>query len=50
VFWRIVIAINVALDIVHRLKQISSAFWRTDLSPASSDKVKGKSALKGPPE
>ena len=49
-FWRIVIAMTVAVDIVHFLRQISSAFWRTDLSLASSDKVRGKSALKGPPE
>jgi hypothetical protein len=38
-FWHIVIAMIVVLDIVHRLRQISSAFWRTDLSPASSVKV-----------
>jgi hypothetical protein len=50
VFRHIVIAVTVALDIVHRLRQISSAFWRTDLSPVSSNKMRGKSALKGPPE
>jgi hypothetical protein len=48
--WHIVIAVTVALDTVHRLRQISSAFWRTGLSPASSEMVRGKSALKGPPE
>jgi hypothetical protein len=51
-FWRchIVIAMTIALEIVYRLRQISSAFWRTDLSPASSEKLRGKSALNGPPE
>jgi hypothetical protein len=49
-FWRchIVIAMTIALDIVYRLRQISSAFWRTDFSPASSEKLRGKSALNGP--